>query len=710
VYNGSGNSILNVGTGTNGTLQLSNSTNGANVSVQGTGVTSNYVINLPSGLGTAGQCLSVASVASSTEAIGYRNCASTLQDAYTNSGASPVIALNGTGNGIKIQDASTPVTGNLLAIQNATATTNYFAVSTSGASVTGGLNVSGTVDATTVLADSLGIGTGSPTRPVDIAVNNSTVDAPSILIDQAGSGDATIEFKNGTSSFYVGQDHSNSNTFTINSSGAAAASSSIAYVQSSQSSSGSGSSTITSTLGSSVTAGHLIVVGFAWTHAAGDGTVTCSDTLGSTFTNYGFNPSGTSEYFKTCYAIASGSGSDTITVNFGTSVSFRRIVVSEYSGVDTTNPLDDAAMVNDGSGTDPQTGSGTDNATTQSATTTSNGDMIVGIIENTQGFTYAQSAGTGFTQRTIANTNELILEDRKQATAGSVAATTTIANSGVYYEGAVLAFRAASSGVVSDTFDNSLFTLSQGGAANFQNTTDGANAFRVQDASGANMFNIDTSNQKVTIGPAGGDTTGTLLVLGNKTTSGDPTEVDGAMYYNSSSNSFRCGEGGIWVSCVGGLLTASTAIASTVSNTTTETAFSKTFDLPANYCANGRVLRLTANGLYSALTNSNFTIKVKLGSTVVATSENVDNFGSHSGDSWGMNLNLMCPNAAGGTSPVTSQGVMNLFADNDYTFPYTSTNVATNAAKTLSMTLTWSGASASNSVTLESFMLEGLGQ
>src|SRR5262249_26094719 len=60
-----------------------------------------------------------------------------------------------------------------------------------------------------------------------------------------------------------------------------------------------------------------------------------------------------------------------------------------------------------------------------------------------------------------------------------------------------------------------------------------------------------TSAQKLTIGPAGGDSTGTILVLGTKTGSAsDPTGVNGAMYYNATLAEFRCYADGVWTSCM----------------------------------------------------------------------------------------------------------------------------------------------------------------
>jgi hypothetical protein len=51
----------------------------------------------------------------------------------------------------------------------------------------------------------------------------------------------------------------------------------------------------------------------------------------------------------------------------------------------------------------------------------------------------------------------------------------------------------------------------------------------------------------VTVGTS--DTTGTLLVLDTKTGSGDPTGVDGAMYYNSNMAMMRCYYDGGWHFC-----------------------------------------------------------------------------------------------------------------------------------------------------------------
>lgn len=89
-----------------------------------------------------------------------------------------------------------------------------------------------------------------------------------------------------------------------------------------------------------------------------------------------------------------------------------------------------------------------------------------------------------------------------------------------------------------------------GGVITNKVLTDSSTAFQVQNASSVNQLTVDTTNSRIYVGPTAGDTTGSILVLGNKTNSGDPTGVAGAMYYNSSTNTFRCYENGSWTDCL----------------------------------------------------------------------------------------------------------------------------------------------------------------
>lgn len=69
------------------------------------------------------------------------------------------------------------------------------------------------------------------------------------------------------------------------------------------------------------------------------------------------------------------------------------------------------------------------------------------------------------------------------------------------------------------------------------------------DTSSAGSLALAANNAtSVTIGSS--DTAATLLVLDTKTDTGDPTGVNGAMYYNADAGKFRCYQAGSWVDCV----------------------------------------------------------------------------------------------------------------------------------------------------------------
>lgn len=55
----------------------------------------------------------------------------------------------------------------------------------------------------------------------------------------------------------------------------------------------------------------------------------------------------------------------------------------------------------------------------------------------------------------------------------------------------------------------------------------------------------------VRVGNPTADSTGALVVLDTKNTSGDPTGINGAMYYNSATGTFRCYQDALWTECLG---------------------------------------------------------------------------------------------------------------------------------------------------------------
>ncbi|MGH7157706.1 MAG: beta strand repeat-containing protein [Candidatus Saccharimonadales bacterium] len=96
---------------------------------------------------------------------------------------------------------------------------------------------------------------------------------------------------------------------------------------------------------------------------------------------------------------------------------------------------------------------------------------------------------------------------------------------------------------------NNNFTVN--GLTSLQTTTNTTTGFQVLNATAVPQFVVDTSNARVYVGNPTADSTGALLALDTKNTSGDPTGVNGAMYYNSNSGTFRCHENGLWAECLG---------------------------------------------------------------------------------------------------------------------------------------------------------------
>jgi len=103
-----------------------------------------------------------------------------------------------------------------------------------------------------------------------------------------------------------------------------------------------------------------------------------------------------------------------------------------------------------------------------------------------------------------------------------------------------------------ETNNTTQATIAVGGATTFQNSADSTSAFRVLNAGNVPQFQVDTTNSRVYIGNLTADGTGALLVLDTKNTAGDPTGVNGSMYYNSNTSKFRCYEADAWTDCISG--------------------------------------------------------------------------------------------------------------------------------------------------------------
>ncbi len=90
------------------------------------------------------------------------------------------------------------------------------------------------------------------------------------------------------------------------------------------------------------------------------------------------------------------------------------------------------------------------------------------------------------------------------------------------------------------------------GLAVFKPSTgnDSATAFQVQNAAGTtSLLTADTSGLKLQVGSSTTDANAVLLVLDSYNTT-DPAGVNGAQYYNTSLNKFRCYQNGAWADCI----------------------------------------------------------------------------------------------------------------------------------------------------------------
>jgi len=113
-------------------------------------------------------------------------------------------------------------------------------------------------------------------------------------------------------------------------------------------------------------------------------------------------------------------GPNTVTVSDSVAGGTLRFSILEYAGIASGNSLDVTAT-RQGTSATPSSGA---------ATTTSNGELVVGVLSSANGLTFA--AGSGFTVRTPVpdppNT-KLLVEDQRQVAAGPIAVTATLTGS-----------------------------------------------------------------------------------------------------------------------------------------------------------------------------------------------------------------------------------------------------------------------------------------
>jgi parallel beta-helix repeat protein len=235
--------------------------------------------------------------------------------------------------------------------------------------------------------------------------------------------------------------------------------------------------------------------------------------------------------------------------------------------------------------------------------------------------------------------------------------------------------------------------------------------FHVDGVTGG-LFDINKSTSRVQVGGTTADGTGIVLVLDDKNTTGDPTGVKGAMYYNSLYKRFRCYGETKWVDCR--VNAASNTAVSSVTNTTTETQFTGAYAADANECVPGRMYRITARGTYSqAALATNLTLKVKWGAAILATT-GAQAMGAvaMTNQPWSLSAEAVCQTAGvSGTVEAAGDFTKHTAATASVRWAMSNTGpvtVNTTTAANIAVTAQWSVANLSNSITLRTLTINAM--
>lgn len=157
---------------------------------------------------------------------------------------------------------------------------------------------------------------------------------------------------------------------------------------------------------------------------------------------------------------------------------------------------------------------------------------------------------------------------------------------------------------------------------------------------------------------------------------------------------------------VGGLLFSNLVPSTAVSNTTTETKFDQNFTLPANLLNAGDVLRIRAQGIFTAVNSTNTQLcKLYLGSIVLAQTAAVN---PTANDEFYFDAEVIVrTNGSSGT--VVSSGLQTLGTPGTataYPFLKASTAIDTTATQQIAVSDTCSVANAGNSARLDMLTVE----
>jgi hypothetical protein len=191
----------------------------------------------------------------------------------------------------------------------------------------------------------------------------------------------------------------------------------INFVQQNFALSNPSAASLTVAYGSAQTVGNLNIVAVGWNDTSAS-VSSVVDSRGNTYIRAIGPTTGTALSQSIYYAKNIAAGSNTVTVTFNQAASYPDVRVLEYSGADTTNPLDVTAGAS-GSGLTGNSGS---------ATTTSAKELIFGAGMT---FDIYNAAGSGFTSRVITGFGD-IAEDKNVTSTGSYNATAGMRSSALW--------------------------------------------------------------------------------------------------------------------------------------------------------------------------------------------------------------------------------------------------------------------------------------
>jgi hypothetical protein len=776
-----GGNALTLGstTAAGGIVYQDGTVNNRTITVSSPALTNSYTLAYPTSGATGSTCLQSTSGSTSTVTVlqfGACGGTSTLQSAY-NGGANIVL---GAGGALKVQDSSTPISGDLFVIANNAGTTKYLGVYAGGlkvydpsnnanyASITysGGTAIFGASSGLT----QIGSGSGSITASLTGATDNfkynktitpggaysqdefiinrtltaaaNTVTGALLRVEDLSTGSAlqpTLILANQSNAAATGYlfraSTASVNKVTIDTSGNVVATGTFNATGNVTS-----SGTIFGNTLDAATSGALTLGG------ANATSISTSKNLNTTGTAL-FQPSANS---TTAFQVENSAGSPIFLVDTTTTIDLMTYPGFE-SGSGPSNPptgwsavstaaitqnnvkantyhgLYSMKVVSSGSGQGAQTSSFT--------STPGTGTYVMSFYAETSAGTLAASSLTvtstdGASHTCTGSASTTLNSSGFQRVYCGFTTTGNITNLSITTASAITLYidsvqlqTSASTSNPPTAYQIGAIQL-RGVISNpvtFSANSNSTTAFQIQSTgTSLNLFTVDSLNNNLQVGSSTASTNGINLVLNNYSNGAtEPTEIDGAMYYNSAKGQFRCGESGSWVECVGGLLSSNTANSTTLNGSTlTIQNFSTTSSIPASYCTQGRVIHIVANGITnSSSTTQPESFSVRLGSTPTQVGGASTGYNTFTGvlGGWGIDFYLICNAAPSASSAVNGQGwarVPQPAVASPYQmsgmFSTTTTNFATNAALPITISVTFGGtASATNTIYLTQLIVTG---